>query len=73
CDATILVTAPKHARVQRLLKRGAGTLPEIEARMKNQWPDRKKRPLADFIIQNTSLKSTRKQVEDLHANLCKLP
>ncbi|MGB1450830.1 MAG: dephospho-CoA kinase, partial [Marinirhabdus sp.] len=36
CDATILVTAPKHARVQRLLKRGAGTLPEIEARMKNQ-------------------------------------
>jgi len=34
--------------------------------MKNQWSDAQKEKLSDYIIHNTDLSDTKKQVEELH-------
>lgn len=49
---TILVVSPEHLRVKRLLMRDHTSEEKIKSRMKNQWNDDQKIPLADFIIQN---------------------
>lgn len=69
CDLVILVTAPKKTRVQRILAREKTTVEAIEARMKNQWSDAKKKKMADIIIENITLESTQAQVEKIHKNL----
>lgn len=71
CDRVILVTAPKTDRVLRLKKRDNSTLEEIEARIANQWPDEKKRSLADFEVKNEDLTFTKEQVRNLHEILLK--
>ena len=70
CDVNILVTAPVSVRIQRILERDQTTLEAIQARMEHQWPDEEKIPLADYVIENTDLDSTQKQVEKIHARLC---
>lgn len=69
CDLVILVTAPKNVRLQRVMDRDQVSREEVEARMKNQWSDSKKAKLADFVIQNTNLVNTKKQVESIHYSL----
>lgn len=71
CDYTILVTAPKQVRIDRILKRDDTNEKEIKSRMDNQWPDDKKMDLADFVIENNQLSSTRKQVQKIHEYLIK--
>lgn len=66
CDQTILVTAPHELKIERLKKRDGATISEIEARMNNQWPDEKKIPLADFIIENEVISDTKKKVRKIH-------
>lgn len=51
-DFTVLVTAPKEVRIQRILKRDKTTTDDIKSRMDNQWSDAKKIPLASFIVNN---------------------
>ena len=51
-DFMILVTAPETVRIQRVAQRDNSSNEDILNRMKNQWPDEKKIPLADFIIDN---------------------
>ncbi|WP_417887243.1 dephospho-CoA kinase [Zunongwangia sp.] len=65
-DYTILVTAPKEIRIQRLLERDASSREEIESRMNNQWTDDRKRKLASFEIQNVNFLETKDQT--LHLN-----
>jgi len=55
CDYTILITAPKAARIARVHQRDGLDKGAVEARMAQQWPDEKKIPLADFVIQNEDL------------------
>ena len=69
CDATILVTAPREVRVQRVLSRDAITLADVNARMENQWEDQKKIPLANYVIENIDLTSTKNQVQNIHKKL----
>ncbi|RDK86870.1 dephospho-CoA kinase [Marinirhabdus gelatinilytica] len=71
CDQTILVVADRAVRIQRVLQRDNTTVEEIEARMSNQWDDDKKKELADYIIKNTTLEETQKQVDAIHAKLSK--
>lgn len=71
CDYNILVTAPKEERVKRLQKRDKSKIEEIEARMANQWSDKEKLKLADFVIENTSLSLTKSKVAELHGILLK--
>lgn len=66
CDKIILVTAPYDLRIKRLKERDQSTTEEIEARMKHQWSDDKKRNFADYEIINTDLASTREQVKIIH-------
>ena len=51
-DKVILVTADKEVKIQRLLKRDKTSKEQILKRMKNQLSDKKKIPLADYIIEN---------------------
>lgn len=69
CDYTILITAPKSLKIERLLKRDATTEEAIAARMKNQWSDAKKIKLAHTIIENIQLEKTQKAVLKLHKKL----
>lgn len=73
CDKTILVKADKNTRLQRVLKRDKTSIDDIEARMKNQWPDSKKEKLADFIIANNEgIKELKCRVQIIHEILKKL-
>lgn len=69
CDFTIVVTANHQMKIERLVQRDQSTLAEIEARMDNQWPDEKRIPLADFVIENTQLDETQKMVKEIHQTL----
>ncbi len=69
CDSVILVTAPKKIRIQRILNRENITIDAIEARMKNQWSDTKKKKMADIVLENISLESTHLKVEKIHKKL----
>lgn len=66
CDLIILVTAPLEERIKRIQARDKSSLAEIEARLKHQWSDEKKRKLANFEIININLPSTEEQVRNLH-------
>lgn len=69
CHSTILVTAPKNLRFERLLHRDHTTIEKIEARIAAQWSDEKKRKLADYIVENKTLTETKAQIEKLHIQL----
>ena len=71
CDLSILVTAPKKLRIDRLQKRDNSSREEIQQRMDNQWNDKKKSELADFIINNEDLSKTKQQVEHIHGKILK--
>ena len=51
-DKTILITAPKQVKIDRILKRESISENEIEVRMSKQWTDEQKIPLADYIVRN---------------------
>lgn len=71
CDYIILVTAPETIRVERILKRDRISRKEIHSRLDNQWPDEKKIPLANFVIENTNLEDTKRQVKEIHNRILK--
>jgi len=58
CDKTILVTAPKDTRIKRVIARDHTSKEQVLSRMNNQWPDERKKPLADYIINNTEYSKT---------------
>ncbi|QIE60724.1 dephospho-CoA kinase [Rasiella rasia] len=73
CDLTILVTAPVEERIRRVQQRDYNTREAIVARMNNQWSDEKKIKLADVVIHNLDLASTKIQIKNLHAKLSEAP
>ena len=66
CSKNLLITAPRKVRLQRIISRDQATPAEVEARMNNQWSDKKKTLLADFIIENKDLEQTRREVRKIH-------
>lgn len=52
-DKMLLVVADKDIRTNRVMARDGASLEEIEARMRKQWLDEMKIPLADFVIENS--------------------
>ena len=71
-DYTILVIAPQKARIERVVARDQVAPNQVQERMKQQWADADKIPLADFVIENTDLENTRKAVGVIHRKLLKL-
>ena len=51
-DYSILVTAPVFIKIARVIKRSNVTKEDVEKRMLTQWTDKRKSPLATFIIVN---------------------
>jgi dephospho-CoA kinase len=71
-DVIITVTSPIGEKIDRVVKRDATTKKEVLARMNKQWDDEEKIALSDFVINNTNLKATRKQVLRIHKKLLSL-
>lgn len=66
CDATILVTASKKDRLERVMQRDQVTKDEVETRMNNQWSQEKKLELANLVIINNNLILLAKKVNLIH-------
>jgi dephospho-CoA kinase len=69
CDLTILVTAPIEVRIDRVIKRDKTSRESILERISNQWSDEEKKKLADIIIENIDLSTTKKEVIRIHNSL----
>lgn len=69
CDFVITVTAPKDIRIERVLSRDSTTKEKVEAIMNNQWDDEHKIKRSHFVIHNTSLDDTKKQVRNIHSEI----
>lgn len=65
-DKIITVTTPRKERIKRVIERDNRTEADVLAIMKNQWSDRRKVALSDYIIKNTDLEKTLKRVKRLH-------
>lgn len=66
CDHSILVTAPKAVKIQRVMERDGVTSEQVEARMDKQLSDIEKNKMADFLITNDESQSVILQVLELH-------
>jgi len=68
-DKMILVTAPVELRVQRVVQRDQVGRDAILDRMKNQWDDKQKEQLADYVIKcderHLVLKQVMKIINDI--------
>jgi dephospho-CoA kinase len=51
-DGTLLVVAPLELRIQRVMQRDLCTEEEVKERMKTQWSDDQKIPLATYVFHN---------------------
>lgn len=69
CDKIITVTVPVTVRIQRVMERDGISEAMVTARMNNQWPDEKKAALSDFVIENTDMSKTVKEVKKIHDTL----
>lgn len=49
-DGTLLVVAPLELRIERVMQRDRCSQKEVEERMKSQWSDEQKIPLATAVI-----------------------
>lgn len=65
-DFVIAVSAPEKLRIERIMQRDGVSEEQVRQRMKNQWPERKKVQLADFVIVNDDKKMILPQVMRLH-------
>ncbi|WP_276392679.1 dephospho-CoA kinase [Eudoraea chungangensis] len=67
----ILVKAPEMERIRRVAARDKTTTDQILDRMKTQWEDDRKIPLADYVIENINLEETQNSVKKIHEDLLK--
>lgn len=63
CDLIITVTAPLETRIQRVLERDNTTRKLILQRMNAQWTDEQRIPKSDFVIENTSIETTKSKID----------
>ena len=68
-DKIILITAPEELRIQRVMERDKVTREDVMRRMENQWPEEKKEPFSDFLIDNSGETALIPQVLTIHQAL----
>ncbi len=61
-DLTILVSAPVKEKIERVMKRNGVSAEEVEKRMRSQWTDEQKMPLARYVIHNADHRALIPQV-----------
>ena len=64
-DYNILVTSELDLRIERIIKRDNIIKDDVLLKIKNQWTDEKKIPLADYIFRNSSENENQKVVVSL--------
>ena len=69
CDITILISAPKAIRLKRVVARDGVSEEDVLSRMDNQWSDKKKKALADIVIENIDLNTVNKEVLKVHRRI----
>jgi dephospho-CoA kinase len=65
-DKTILVSSPMELRLARVSNRDSVKPEEIQARIDMQWPEEKKKALADYILYNDETQLLLPQIIRLH-------
>ena len=70
-DAIITVTASIEERIKRVTQRDNSTKEKVMAVIRNQWDDKKKIELSDYVINNADLENTEKQVVEIHQDILK--
>lgn len=68
-DRNILVTASMEKRLKRVMERDGVDEYAVKSRMKHQWPDGRKIPLADFVINNDGDELLTPQVLNIHERI----
>jgi dephospho-CoA kinase len=71
-DKTIMINAPEDLRITRVIERDNVSNEQVLARMRNQWPEERKVPLADFIINNDGNSMLIPVVLKIHKTLSEL-
>ena len=66
CEKIISVFVDLDTRIQRIIERDNTTKDAVLARIKNQWKEDKKLLQSHYIIYNTTLQQTQKQVNKIH-------
>jgi dephospho-CoA kinase len=64
-DTVILVVAPEHVKIERVMKRDGVSEQEVLSRMSKQWMDDQKIPLAAFVIENDNDSKILEQLESI--------
>ena len=65
CDSIIVITSPIETRIQRVMERDKSSRESILKRVQNQWTDEQRIANSDFVIDNTSVKETYKQTDEI--------
>jgi len=68
-DAIITVIAPKEVKIDRIVHRDNTQRENVLARMKNQLNDDFILSNSDYIIYNTDLEDSNRQVKEIHAKI----
>tara|TARA_R110000737_G_scaffold22165_1_gene40751 strand:+ start:251 stop:838 length:588 start_codon:yes stop_codon:yes gene_type:complete len=68
-DYLIVVTAPVEMRIKRVLKRDKSNFDQVKRRIDNQLPEKEKKKVADFIIDNSGQASLIHQILKIHRTL----
>lgn len=68
-NKTVMVVCPEQVRIKRVMERDNLEKEKILARIKNQWPEDKKKNLADFLINNDGNEWLIPQVLEIHKAL----
>lgn len=63
CDHVVLVIAPLATRIERVMSRDNLAYNEVMIRINNQWTDKQRIELSDFIINNDILENTLKETK----------
>lgn len=72
-DDVILVSAPEEIRIRRVMERDGVNRDQVEVRMRNQWPEERKKELAAHSIVNDGVTALIPQVMKLHEILNRRP
>lgn len=68
----ITVTAPEEIRIRRIMERESVSEDYVRNIIGNQWPERKKRNLSDYVIVNDQQRMILPQVLEIHNELTSL-
>lgn len=61
-DVIILVSAPEHIKLQRIMDRDGISADKVYQRMQYQWPEEKMKPFCQYVIVNDNQQSVIEQV-----------